>query len=432
MNARRTLFCLMLSLILVLCSCQSSLQAPTTEQTQTETATQPQSSAEQSSTFTPPEVKTKLSWDKINSFPIASESMSLAERRALCSDFFRLAQTFQWTPNETIKYTVTNYGKPVTLKPGKVYAGVPYISEAKPGSIYLAMHYYDEETGVMDVARIGGNNFAYLIGNYCSAGAWVGWLRVVNTSTSTFCASMVPKKGCIPVGDYKFDRDLDQWSKDYNTGMVCRENGAEKMYECYAQAQVADGIMTITSGGSGHVQMISEVHVVRDANGKINPQSSYFLIHEQVSSYINTIAEDGSRVTMQGRADEKKTFSKVFSSNYIPFTFAELIGTDPVEKATATLGFEGDRTTPQQLHDATASSNYAVFYGEIEISDESGKQVFYKMLSNTSYNKKTQDLSPLVIPANIKRYADGKHTVKINLRVGTGELLCAYSGLLVQ
>ena len=81
--------------------------------------------------------------------------------------------------------------------------------------------------------------------------------------------------------------------------------------------------------------MVSEVHVVRNADGTINEKSSYLICLEQTRSNQNTnktkTVEGIGTVYVIGGLDVKYTFAKLYSGNYIPCTIKELRDPTPVE-----------------------------------------------------------------------------------------------------
>ncbi len=423
---------LLLAMVLSTASCQDSLGSQT--QTQTGTLEQTQSDGyfqkktEEKELGT---VKTPMTWETINSLPIASNSMSLAERRALCSDFFRLAQTFQWIPNEDVTYTVTASNKKMLFGAGTVFGGVPYVTEARGGSIYIAMQYYDEKTGVMDVKSVGGKNFAFVIGNHCSYGALWGWGRVVNSNNGCgLTNTMTSEHGCIPVGPYTYNCTGD-WSQNNLTKTVCSNNGIDVMFESYAKLQTADGIVMYGTGG-GHVCMIASNAVVVRENGKINGDQSYVLVHEQVSSPSPYTAADGSTITIEGRVDHKYSFNEIFKKNYLPFTFAELIGTDPVEEASATCSITDAAASIDTFSKGVVEANYAISDVQLTLTDAEGKVILSKFTANTASNKRSLNLSTVFLPSLRTYVKNADCTVTLDCRLSTGNVIRIYSGTLLK
>lgn len=422
---------LLVATVLSFSACQNVPATQTTPATQTQTQTQQNETApsKDKPAGTTTTVTTPMKWDTINSLPIATNDMSIADRRQLCSDFFRMAQTFQWTPNEEIRYTITASGKKPVFEVGKVYAGVPYITEAKSGSIYIAMEYYDEETGVLDVASVGGKNFAFVIGNHCSSGALWGWTRVVNSATCQLTHSMVQANGCLKLGPYQYDTSIKTWN-GVNTDTVIKANGTQTIYESYALLDVADGIVRYVN--SGHVCMISEkATVVRKADGTIDGDKSYVKLHEQGSSPVLQTMDDGSQATIVGRVDSEVSFKKLIDGGYVPFTFAEFQN-DPVEKATVSSDIPEGTVKVEELMKCKVSSNYAIATLTATIYDADGKEIYKKIGHNDYYNKKEISIATAVILTSAKRFAKNPGcTIKLETRVSTGEVFPVYSGNLV-
>ena len=81
--------------------------AGTTEKTTEETGLEnPSSEAE-----CYPAVSDPLTWEKINAIPIANGEMTVDQLRQICVDYMRLELSFQWTPNETMKYVIRGAGQ---------------------------------------------------------------------------------------------------------------------------------------------------------------------------------------------------------------------------------------------------------------------------------------------------------------------------------
>ena len=57
-----------------------------------------------------PEHSNKLSWAKINSFPIKRKDMTVEEMRDLCVSFFRYTKECIWKPNADFHYIRTARG----------------------------------------------------------------------------------------------------------------------------------------------------------------------------------------------------------------------------------------------------------------------------------------------------------------------------------
>ena len=138
----RRIFLIILAMLLLFTavSCSPAIaEEKTTAEKATEEAskTLPQTSEEDAPSY--PKVHQTVTWDDINAIPVANADMSIEEIRKICIDFFRLQQTFQWTPSDQIDYVITTGERDVSLKTGQVYAGLPYRSGNKTGNLYILM-----------------------------------------------------------------------------------------------------------------------------------------------------------------------------------------------------------------------------------------------------------------------------------------------------
>lgn len=376
------------------------------------------------------QVAEPLTWEKINSIPIANESMSEDELRQIVVDYVRMQLTVTWKPSRFTTYV--NHGKELMLMSESVYAGLPYVNNSC-GNLYKFMEYYDEETGVLDVSLIEGE-LGRVIGNQCSSCAYWGWARISNSTSFTGTPNMLQKNGCIPVGDYTYDQNIDNFHTDViRTKTICMDNGPDVMYECYAQLKPGDGLVMYTSK-AGHTRMVSSAAVVvRNADGSINGRESYITYLDQVSSWKETTQSDGTPMLIQGGVDVKYTFEKMLSSGYLPFRVPELAGLDPVEKATASLTHTGAYVTPELLCSAMLETNYCISDITLTIKDNAGNQLYTVTVPMDAINLYEYGVKGVTREKLLAKYVgDGTNTVEISTRVGTGEKLLAYSGKLVS
>jgi hypothetical protein len=418
---------LLLATLLSLVSCQNSdlITSETTAGTAEETNTGNQAATTEEK-YNYPKVKNPMTWEKINSIPIASADMSMDQLRQICIDFFRLQLSFQWTPSKELKFGSR------TLKVGQIYAGCPYISLTKSGNLYIAMRYYDSETGLMDAGNMTGTSFTSIIGNHCSSGSYWGWARVINTVSATLTAQINEANGFLRVGPYTYDSSIQEWSNTCLTSSVCEKNGTDVMYQSYAQLQKADGVVNFKSGG-GHVRMVTEVHVEYN-QGKIDGNKSYIIYIDQAANYTKQSFEDGSTATIFGSLDQKISFQKLYTSGYLPFTYAEFLGTDPVEKATVSSTIPQGIPTLKEIADASITSNYAISDLELTLTNTKGEVVYTTQTQASINNVKKHNLTSPVSSMNVSYWLSKEPdcTLKLTCRVSTGEVFTVYDGKIKQ
>lgn len=377
-------------------------------------------------------VSTPLTWATIDAIPVATEDMTEEQLRQIVLDFFRLQLSFQWTPKESFAYSITTYKEARAFSAGTVYAGLPYQGGSRSGNIYLAMEYYDPKTGVLDNSGIDGQELSHILGNHCTSSPYWAWSRVVNSVTRYANTCMTKHYGFLPVGDYTYD--TMQWSDNSQTKAVCKANGEQTMFESYALLKPADGIFLFYSlGGNSHCRMVSSTPVVvRNADGTINGEESYLLYMDQGSGLKDYTAADGSVVQLQGKIDEKATFRELFDKNYITFTFAEFQGLDPVEPAQVTLSLP-EQISVQELVTGMISANYPISYVEVTLANKVGKQTHRQVTAAPNLNTLEMALGKCLELSTAKTLLEtGDQTITVRVRVGTGQLLTAYEGTLLQ
>ena len=351
----------------------------------------------------------RLSAEKIASFPIANSAMSEEELRNLCVEFFRFSQTFAWTPSETWRYTIGDNTTAHYMTQGVVYGGFPYLHGA--GNVYRMLEYYDEETGEVNMAEAGKNQRFF--GNFCSYGSGWGFSRVINSAAHKLTETMVPVNGYIPVGSYKMNMNLKKFPEN-ETISICNKP--------------ADALVYYTTGG--HIIMVSSVHVERKEDGTIDGEKSYVTFIDQATEEWDSTLANGKSYEIQGGVDKKYTFAKLFKSAYIPYTFAEFLGTDPVEAGEVKLDTDKTELTLDELIAATVNANYIISDVFVDFIGADGKTVDTKVIRTGYGGMMSIELSKGVFAAGTKKYADGNHSVRITVQIGNGEKLTAWEGKL--
>lgn len=424
---KRLCFLLVLATALPLISCGKTLDAIDTTETKQTRESNTNMTETKNDAYDYPEVCDKLSLEKINSFPVASSEMTTEQLRGLCVEFFAYCQSFAWTPAEDYTYTIRSKNRDVTLYRGKVYGGLPYVTSGR-GNIYRLMEYYDEETGVVDVKKAGAD--AVQFGNQCSFGSFWAWARVVNSAAFGGTNHLVAKNGFLPIGPYQYDFSITEFGSP-NTKEICAANGRQIMFQSYAQLKPADGI--VQSMGRGHVIMCaSEPVIVKNEDGTINGEESYFTYIHQASSWSDQKQSDGTPFRAQTVPYSKKSFAETFKESYVPFTFAEFTGEDPVERSETKFSHEKETMTVEELKQSTITSNYAVSHAVVTVSDENGKELLSKTAFCTKVNEKDFSLGSCLYPAELSTLAKEGHPIRVTCRLSTGEIRTVYQGTLVS
>ena len=430
----KKLLSLVLAALLVLClfaACGGE-KADTEQPPKTITSVSTYKSGEGYTVLTDP-----LSWEKINSFPIKSSDMSIDELRQLCVDFFRYSKTAQWIPNDNWEFAHHSDGSsPDILYGGMVYGGLPYIGLASSG-IYRLLDYMDEETGVVNIQDAG--EYQKMFGNQCAQGAYVGWCRVINSPDYQGTPGMTKFRGFHLVGDYTYKNieKMEKWSGDYGTDEVVKNEIEEfDLYEYYALMQHGDGIVYYTT--AGHVVMIAtDPVVVRDGAGLIDPDESYVTVLDQTPTWKEATNEFGQRYEYQANVDTKWTFRYMRQHNYLPITFAEWLGLDPIEETEITFAHEGDAITLEQLTNTKITCNYHIYDAYASVCDKWGSEIL-RLVNHSNYASNydaqfstTPSINHDIFGNVASLKTGGDYTVKVFVQLGTGERPTVYVGKLV-
>ena len=380
-------------------------------------------------------VNDPLSWEAINEFPVVHDGMTIEEGRKLCVDFFRYCKTAVWMPDSNYEYKIKSANTESESITGFMkYGGLPYISLAS-GNIYRLMDYMDPETAVVDLQAAGAK--PTLFGNQCSFGSYVGAGRVINSAVYSWTKGMTPINGFVPVGDYEIRNDVKNFSNGgYSTITVLDENGPEKMYEAYAGLKKGDVIVYYTT--AGHVVMISEDAVVtRTADGKIDPAQSYVIVIDQTPGHADMTNEAGDSFAYEKNVDAKWTFSKLFAGEYVPYTFKEWLGTDPIESSKTEFSHTGDTISLKQLNNTVVTSNYGVMDIYASVYNANGVEVYKLAVRAEETSLKELEFKSTGYNVDIwgteeNIYADQEYTVKIYAQISTGERPTLWEGKLAQ
>lgn len=383
-------------------------------------------------------LKNQISWEGINSIPIKTAGMDITEARQLCVDFFRYAKTCTWIPDTYYGIWADaviheNEEPKRDMDAGVVYGGLPYISWAT-GSPYRLMDYIDQETGVVNMANAGDKPI--LFGNQCANGAYVGFARVINSADYGITAQMLQYNGFLTLGDYTYPKELQRWSKTYGTPNVLNENSREVMMESYALLKAGDPIVYWTT--AGHVVMIAtDAVVVRDDNGKIDPINSFVTIIDQSTQFVPYQHENGDFCQVAETVDAKWNFQQLYSGKYLPMTFAEWTGEDPIEETEVTYSHTGDTITIDQLFGSKITTNYYLFDIYAHIYNSAGIEVCKIAMryedANTRELAFVKDAFALEVWGSYENLdPEEDYTVKVVAQIGTGERPTVWEGKLVQ
>jgi len=277
---------------------------------------------------------------------------------ALCS--------VEWKVRKTVEHDTGTWSKDTT------YYGMPYRQVA--GS-YASMMYVIDEDGYL-------KDFVYdwdpmllqsYMGTDCSTAVINALWTVSNSVDFGACARIYPwdeSGGCLYVGDWVPDKSMSV----SDSSLHVKANGEDKIYECYAKLKKGDFYVYNIVNVGGHTRMaVENAVVVRDQNGKIDPNYSYVSSSEQGWTTNDT----ANRIYTTCRVAHKYTFANLIYDNALPVTCEELV-TGEMEPATCEL--LDAKTGIEALTSGTVKTNYCLDYVEMVITDSSGKEVFNHLM----------------------------------------------------
>ena len=382
-----------------------------------------------------------LSREGLDALPKKYAGMPPQEARETVVAFWRYCKTALWIPDARYDIYEDDKQNPEEqiwkrcLEQGQVFAGLPY-KGSSTGSLYRLLDYMDPATGVVNVTLAGKTVGTF--GGMCSSGCYWAWARVMNSCDYRWCNDSVQSRGYLRVGPYTYP---DNWLRLENEGYqgtddVCRENGEQVIYQSYAAMDIADGLIGVWEK-NGHTMMCSGKPVVVYAeDGTIDGQESYMLITEQGGHWDPGVSASGIPYEYAYSLDKKFTFYKLYTGCYIPFTFGELIGTDPIEETEVTCTHSGDTITPKEIFKTSVTSNYNISDVYVLIYDAKGNEVWKHAVRARAPSTRELKISKALDVTETWGDLDSldatkkEYTVQIEVQLGTGERPIVWQGKL--
>ena len=419
------IFLLVTVLVLGLCACSED--------------TPPTSVSAYKSTGTYPDLgEDKMSIESLDALPKKYPGMPAEEARETVVAFWRYCKTALWMPDARYDIYQTNDDGVEELKrwvePGGIYAGMPYVHTGT-GNIYRLFDFMDPETGVVNVTEAGKNPVTF--GNMCSSGCYWAWARVMNSADYRWCNDSVYTRGYLPVGPYTYDLSILKLINDgpQGTDDICRENGEQVMFQSFANMKIADGLIAVWEK-NGHTMMCSVApHVVYNEDGTINGQESFLCVTEQGGTWDPGVSASGIPYQYEYSLDKKFTFKKLYDKCYIPYTFGELIGTDPVEETEISFSHSGETITTSQLFSAKVTSNYHLSDIYVYIYDRAGNEILKHDVRARVPSTREMKVHKIVDQSYTwGSWDDVKagNRVKVEVQLGTGERPVVWEGTIAN
>ena len=152
--------------------------------------------------------------------------------------------------------------------------------------------------------------------------------------------------------------------------------------------------------------------------------------------------EQGDVFDRTGNVNRKMTFEELLEKRYLPFTFKEYSGEDPIEETEVTFSHTGETITKQQLFDSKVTTNYSLSDIYAVITDTDGNEI-YRLAVRAKFSvvQELQFAEEIIIDDcntvsvwgswdNI--YKNTEYNVQIIAQLGTGERPVLWEGKLEQ
>ena len=264
------------------------------------------------------------------------------------------------------------------LSCGNTYYGPTY--GHKLTSLYRMQYCIGEDGYLKDFVHEAGapDGFDMYISHDCSAAVRSAYETVSTKVSYTMTHDILPfyNTGMALVGPYVEVPDLLVNTAN-NTKTIIDYNGEEVIYESYAQVRMGDSV--VCRPLNSHNRMcVSDAVVVRDENGKIDPNYSYILMSEQGGG-PGLDAEN--KIYTSCTKEKKYTFASLLTATYIPVTIEEFV-TGEFEEIDCKL--EGGVSNSRfGLTTGKITSNYSIDSVTMVITNDAGEEVYNHRIFTT-------------------------------------------------
>ncbi len=306
----------------------------------------------------------------LNNMNMTAEEAAM--RQQVVDYMYRMC-TLPWTPSSQLVFDCSCGHKQV-YEVGKYYFGQPYTHGC--GSMERMEAWLDEDGMVLDTLpykEIGWADWGvkpaweYYLGNDCVDAIYWAWSQysasIDYTLTGDMVLDLVEGTGIVKVGTYVLPSSFSD-AKKPTTREIIKANQKEDILEAYAQLKPGDGVLY----GPGHGRLVAEAPVVvYGSNGRIDPQKSYVVCHEQGGAVSSMPKRHTTCIV-----NKKYTFNQLFSGSYIPITVPELAA-GKASTPEVTTNVTG--STMAELFAGNVHSNYRINYITVTVKDSKGNVV---------------------------------------------------------
>lgn len=282
---------------------------------------------------------------------------------------------------DSYQYNITS-SKPVTLNKGTLYQGMPYSNHPTLSyDAFMQDFVYEtpDENGVYTVKNIwGSTKDKSIFGNNCADTVYFSWSTVSTSISCQVSLEFNENYGLVPVGAFSVEKNnFDDKKRFIDTEVICKANGEQTIYEAYALYSKGDCAVTYSSYGN-HVILISEVHVERTKDGKIDGENSYVMFYDQNAGYTSKKGVNNKTVRSSCSYNAKMKFNTLYTCWYLPYTCNELMDESyAVESPIVTDSLAGSTFGVDTITKGEITSNYYFSKAKMELTAADGTTYVY-------------------------------------------------------
>lgn len=327
--------------------------------------------------------------------------------RKIVMDYMMQMAEIPWVAGEDFSIVWKNAGDfkvDLSFKKGETYYGVPY-SQARASLEQFAMFLRDDNSFTSPTYY-----YEEMVGNHCSSSIGLAYQQLIDFPFEGRLLVWEPRKDVL-----SFVNGLKKPNKEtYYTTDVFELNGQEAVFEAYASVEAGDIINKIKEG-TGHARMARSVKVVRDENGKIDPEQSIIYCIEQTNEFDKTRTDRKTTWWI----DRPYSFQKLWNTYFMPLTLNIFHIKKPLEDAY--IAFDGINTPETIKHTVTGcvTSNFPLAYVRATVTDSFGNTVgeIYRYKFSKQYSV---DLSEAWSELNIPSLKKGQYKYALKAGIGRG------------
>ena len=165
---------------------------------------------------------------------------------------------------------------------------------------------------------------------------------------------------------------------------------------------------------------------------------------EAIVAFEDVVGHGGFAVGVEGGdtcqaanyINKKTTFGSLFSGAYLPFTYKEWLGEDPIEVPEVKYSHTGDSIELSKVFNSKVTCNYHIYDIYIEIYDAAGNEVAKVATHNNGASEYELKFMRTGEQAYVwgdldKLDASKSYTAKVYCQLGTGERPTLWEGKLI-